>query len=212
MKHFHILSRRAFLSQSFKTSMAVALSTLVDIPFVMKRALAEGSIGLNGKKVLFIWLRGANDGLNSVIPVEDPTYYSIRQQIAIQKEASVNYAGTTGGCFDATQYSSDAAQTLRAAADNTYSYDRAIRLGNGFAALHPSLKFLAPVYNDGNLALIHRVAYPKQSRSHFDSQRYWENGNPNNNLIQDGIFYRTILEYLLAQGAAASPLTGVSIQ
>src|SRR6267154_2749743 len=128
MKHFNILNRRAFLSQSFKTSMAVALSTLVDIPFVMKRALAEGSIGLNGKKILFIWLRGANDGLNSVIPVEDPTYYSIRQQIAIQKEASVNY-GTTGFCFDATQYSSDAAQTPRAAADSTFSYDRAIRLG-----------------------------------------------------------------------------------
>src|SRR6266576_3549167 len=209
MKHFHILTRRAFLSQSFKTSMAVALSTLVDIPFVMKRALAEGNIGLNGKKIIFIWLRGANDGLNSVIPVEDPTYYSIRQQIAIQKEASVNYAGTTGGCFDATQYSSDAAQTLRAAADNTYSYTNAIRLGNGFAALHPSLKFLAPVYNAGDLALIHRVAYPKQSRSHFDSQRYWENGNPNNNIVQDGIFYRTILESGLANTA---PLTGVSIQ
>jgi len=209
MKHFHILNRRSFLSQTFKTSMAVALSTLVDIPFVMKRALAEGSIGLNGKKVLFIWLRGANDGLNSVIPVEDPTYYSIRQQIAIQKEASVNYAGTTGGCFDATQYSSDAAQTVRATADNTYSYDRAIRLGNGFAALHPSLKFLAPVYNAGDLALIHRVAYPKQSRSHFDSQNYWENGNPNNNLSKDGIFYRTIMESGLAHSA---PLTGISIQ
>ena len=56
-KHFNILTRRSFLSQSFKTSMAVALSTLVDIPFVMKRALAEGSIGLNGKKILFIWSR-----------------------------------------------------------------------------------------------------------------------------------------------------------
>src|ERR1043165_7396984 len=209
MQHINLITRRSFLDQSFKTSMAVALSTLVDIPFVMKRALAEGSIGLNGKKVLFIWLRGANDGLNSVIPVEDPTYYSIRQQISIPKEASVNYAGTTGGCFDATQYSSDAAQTLRAATDNTYNYDRAIRLGNGFAALHPSLKFLAPVYNAGDLALIHRVAYPKQSRSHFDSQNYWENGNPNNNLSKDGIFYRTIMESGLAN---TSPLTGVSIQ
>src|SRR6185369_14452807 len=113
MKHFHILNRRAFLSQSFKTSMAVALSTLVDIPFVMKRALAEGNIGLNGKKVLFIWLRGANDSLNSVIPVQDPTYYAIRQQIAVLKENSVNYAATTGGCFDATQYASDALQTPR---------------------------------------------------------------------------------------------------
>jgi uncharacterized protein (DUF1501 family) len=209
MQHFHILSRRTFLSQTFKTSMAVALSTLVDIPFVMKRALAEGNIGLNGKKILFIWLRGANDGLNSVIPVGDDTYYSIRQQIAIQKEASVNYAGTTGGCFDATQYASDAAQTLRGANDNTYSYANAIRLSNGFAALHPSLKFLAPLYNAGDLALIHRVAYPKQSRSHFDSQNYWENGNPNNNLSKDGIFYRAIMESGLANTA---PLTGVSIQ
>ncbi len=206
-KSFNILSRRAFLSQSFKTSMAVALATLTDIPFVMKRALAEGSIGLNGKKILFIWLRGANDGLNSVIPVQDPTYYNIRQQIAIQKDAGINYSNT-GPCFDATQYA-DATAAPRLSADNTYSYDRAISLGNGFAALHPSLKFLAPVYNAGDLALIHRVAYPRQSRSHFDSQNYWENGNPNNNLSKDGIFYRTIMESGLAN---TSPLTGVSIQ
>src|SRR6185436_16123000 len=100
--HFNILSRRSFLDKSVKTGMAVALSTLVDIPFVMKRALAEGSIGLNGKKILFIWLRGANDGLNSVIPVRDDTYYNIRQAIAIQKDGGINYA-TPGNCFDATQ-------------------------------------------------------------------------------------------------------------
>src|SRR5437899_11140754 len=94
--------------------------------------------------------------------------------------------------------------------DATYnSYPYAIRLGNGVAAMHPSLKFLAPVYNAGDLALIHRVAYPKQSRSHFDSQRYWENGNPNDNIVQDGIFYRTIIESGLAHTA---PLTDVSIQ
>ena len=86
----------------------------------------------------------------------------------------------------------------------TYSYANGIRLGNGFAALHPSLKFLAPAYNAGDLALVHRVAYPKQSRSHFDSQNYWENGSPNYNVSKDGIFYRTILESGLA---ATSPLT-----
>jgi uncharacterized protein (DUF1501 family) len=211
-KSFNILSRRSFLSQSFKTSMAVALATLTDIPFVMKRALAEGSIGLNGKKVLFIWLRGANDGLNSVIPIQDYAYtdagVALRPAIGIQKEASVDYS-STGACFDATQFSSDANLTPRTSAENTYSYDRAIRSGNGFAALHPSLKFLAPVYNAGDLALIHRVAYPRQSRSHFDSQNYWESGNPNNNLSKDGIFYRTIIESGLAN---TSPLTGVSIQ
>src|ERR1041384_3354118 len=102
MHNFNVLSRRSFLDKSLKTSLAVALATLTDIPFVMKRALAEGNIGLNGKKVLFIWLRGANDGLNSVIPVEDSEYYNIRPTIGIQKEAGVpaNYYSQTGPCFD----------------------------------------------------------------------------------------------------------------
>src|SRR5205085_674832 len=83
----------------------------------------------------------------------------------------------------------------QAGAGSTYgSFPFAIRLGNTFAALHPSLKFLAPVYNSGDLALIYRVSYPKQSRSHFDSQIYWENGTPNNGINKEGIFYRTILE------------------
>lgn len=205
--HFNVLSRRAFLDRSAKVGMAAALGSLVDIPFVMKRALASGGIGTNGKKVLFIWLRGANDALNSVIPVLDPQYATSRPTLAIPQDPGASY-GTVGACFDATQYS-DSAGTLRTSDDATYSYASAIALGNGFGALHPTLKFLAPVYNSGDLTLVHRVAYPRQSRSHFDSQRYWENGTPNNNIVNDGIFYRTILASGLANTA---PLTGVSIQ
>src|SRR6266545_6172682 len=194
----NILTRRAFLGHSAKVGIAAAIGSLVDIPFVMKRALAEGSIGLNGKKVLFIWLRGANDSLNSVIPILDPAYASSRPTLAIPTDAGTNYSAA-GPC-----------DFPEAGAASIYdNYPFAIRTGNGFAALHPSLKFLAPVYNAGDLALIHRVAYPKQSRSHFDSQNYWENGNPNNNLSKDGIFYRTIMESGLAHSA---PLTAISIQ
>lgn len=197
MHSFNLLSRRSFLNQSFKTSMAVALSTLVDIPLVMKRALAEGTIG-SGKKLLFIWLRGANDGLNSVIPIGDIAYGAgIRPNIAIAPDPATNYASTGPADFPTS------------GANATYAYTNAIRLGNGFAALHPSLKFLAPVYNAGNLALIHRVAYPRQSRSHFDSQNYWENGDPRNDVVKEGIFYRAMVESGLANTA---PLTGVSIQ
>jgi len=207
MHTFNIYSRRTFLSRSAKAGMAAALASLVDIPFVMKRALAEGSIGLNGKKVLFIWLRFGNDGLNNIIPIEDLQYKIIRPTIGLQKEQGVDYA-LTGECFDPTFYT-NGSFTPRTSADNTYSYTNAIKTGNGFAALHPALKFLSPVYNAGDLALLHRVAYPKQSRSHFDSQNYWENGNPNNKLSKDGIFYRTIMESGLANTA---PLTGVTIQ
>src|SRR5262245_11632982 len=167
MQNFNIYSRREFLGKSFKTSLAVALATLTDIPFVMKRALAEGNIGLNGKKVLFIWLRFGNDGLNNVIPIQDPEYAAIRSTIEIPRD-SIDYS-VTGPC--------DFPVSSATAGDsnfNTFWYNNGIRLGNGFAALHPSLKFLAPVYNSGDLAILHRVAYPKQSRSHFDSQNYWE--------------------------------------
>jgi uncharacterized protein (DUF1501 family) len=218
MNHFHILTRRRFLDRSLKVGLGVALSTLVDIPFVMKRALAEGNIGLNGKKLLFIFLRGANDGLNSVVPVGDPAYYDMgtvqapkptRPQIGILRDPNhLPLYDVTGPCPDLTQQA-DLAGTARTAADPTYGFTSAIPLGNGFAALHPSLKFLTPVFNAGDLALTHRVGYPKQSRSHFDSQNYWENGNPNNNLSKDGIFYRTLLESGLARTNA---LTGVSIQ
>jgi uncharacterized protein (DUF1501 family) len=183
-----------------KLGLGVALSSLTDIPFVMKRALAEGTIGLNGKKLLFIFLRGANDALNSVIPVGDSSYGAgIRPNIFIPTDPGTNYAAL-GPCDDPVSPLPTAP---------TFGYANAIRLGNGFAALHPSLKFLAPVYNSGDLAIVHRVGYPKQSRSHFDSQNYWENGDPNNNVNRDGIFYRTILESGLARSRA---LTGVSIQ
>lgn len=206
MKNINLITRRGFLSNSFKISAGVALSTLVDIPLVMKRALAEGNIGLNGKKLLFIFLRGGVDGINTVIPIQDSAYSSTnRPDILIPRESGTGYYSTAIGQCDFPISSG----VEGAANYDTFHYDRAIRLGNGFAALHPSLKFLAPVYNAGDLAVMHRVGYPKQSRSHFDSQIYWENGSPNNNILKDGIFYRTLMESGLA---ATSPLTGVSIQ
>src|SRR5213082_1857852 len=199
MQHFNIITRRGFLDRSFKIGLGVALSTLVDIPLVVKRALAEGTIGKNGKKLLFIFLRGANDSLNSVIPIQDTAYATSRPTLKILPDPQTDYSAIDPCDFP----------IIANPADPTFGYANAIRLGNGFAALHPSLKFLAPVYNAGDLGLVHRVGYPKQSRSHFDSQNYWETGNPNNNLVKDGIFYRAMVESGIANTA---PLTGVSIQ
>jgi uncharacterized protein (DUF1501 family) len=182
MQHynFNIMNRRSFLSTTSKAGILAALASVSNIPGILKQALADGSIG-GGKKVLFIWLRFGNDSLNSVIPILDPAYAPSRPSLAIPTQG--DYA-TPGDCY-----------FPESGSGSTYgSYPFAIRLGNSFAALHPSLKFLAPVYNAGELALIHRVAYPRQSRSHFDSQIYWENGTPSNVLNKDGIFYRTLME------------------
>src|SRR5213596_543453 len=142
MQHFNILTRRGFLDRSFKLGLGVALSTLTDIPFVVKRALAEGSIGLNGKKLLFIFLRGANDSLNSLIPIQDSAYNTdiypstgtvIRPTLAIAKDGTTDYSAATGAC-DFPLSSSVSTDPNFA----TFFYNNAIRAGNGFAALHPS--------------------------------------------------------------------------
>src|SRR5436190_20954674 len=95
----NVITRRSFLDRSLKTSLAVAMGRLMDVPLVIKTALAEGSIGLNGKKVLFLWLRGANDSLNSVIPINDPSYAPNRPTLAIPADPGTNY-GLSGVAAD----------------------------------------------------------------------------------------------------------------
>jgi len=195
--HINILNRRDFLSTAGKAGILAALGTVTNIPGVLRRALAAGTFAPN-KKVFFIWMRGANDSLNSIIPIVDSAYASSRPTIGIPKDPATDYTASGLDC-----------DVPVAGSGSTFgSYPFGIRLGNGWAALHPSLKFLAPLYNAGDLALIHRVAYPRQSRSHFDSQNYWENGAPNNNLVTNGIFYRAIVE----GGLGPSGVSGVSIQ
>lgn len=198
MSHAILPSRREFLARSLKLGSLTALSTLTDFPLVMRQALAQSGLGRNGRKLIFIFLRGGNDSLNSLIPIQDDGYAPSRPVIGIAKDPAQDYSATGPADFPAS-----------GGTKATFDYTYGIRTGNGFAALHPALKFLVPVHNAGELALVHRVGYPHQSRSHFDSQIYWETGNPNDHLSRDGIFYRTLVESGLAN---TSPLTGVSFQ
>jgi uncharacterized protein (DUF1501 family) len=191
----NVITRRSFLKSSAQTSLVAGLASMVNIPLFLQKALAEGNIGLSGKKLLFIFLRGGNDGINNVIPIQDPSYLPNRAQIGLPKDPALNYDASTGQC------------------DNPGVLQPfALRLGNGFAALNPNLYDLAPVFNAGRLALIHRVAYNRQSRSHFDSERYWEKGSDGTSaqrFVNDGIFYRTMAESGWNQSHA---LSGVSFQ
>ena len=167
MPYINTITRREFLHRSLRTGAGLGLAALCRVPPFAGRALADGNIGLNGKKLLFLFLRGANDALNSCIPVKDDAFtQAIRPNIWIPQDVP-SYYDPLGACEFPTGLAS------------TFAHPNALRVGNGFAALHPSLKFLAPVYNAGELLMVHRVGYPNQSRSHFDSQAYWENGQPN---------------------------------
>lgn len=191
----NVMTRRSFLKAGAQASIAAGLASMLNIPPFLQRALAEGNIGISGKKLLFIFLRGGNDGINNIIPIQDPSYAAFRQQIGLPKDPALLYDNTTGQC-----------------ANPGVLQPFALPLGNGFAALNPNLYDLAPVFNSGDLALIHRVAYRSQSRSHFDSERYWEKGADGTSaqrFVSDGMFYRTMAESGWNQNHA---LSGVSFQ
>ena len=63
--------------------------------------------------------------------------------------------------------------------------DSAIDL-DGFFALHPALASFKPIYDAGNLAIVHAVGSPDNTRSHFDAQDYMEAGTPGNKGTSDG--------------------------
>jgi uncharacterized protein (DUF1501 family) len=234
----NIYSRRSFLEKCALSGAGMGLAAMANTPLFLRRALAEGTIGQGSpkKKLMFVFLRGAKDALNALIPVLDDSYSEQRTQLYIPRvgQTSPTDNATGDSFYDATSVgdygsSSPKGYTLnhmfdatvkkdmvgsdRLPADPTFAFVEAIPGGNGFAAFHPAMKFLAPVFNAGDLAVINRVAYPRQSRSHFDSQIYWESGKPNDNTFKQGIFYRAMEEAALNDpNVALQALTGVSFQ
>ena len=59
--------------------------------------------------------------------------------------------------------------------------------------LHPALAPLMPLWLAGNLAFIHAAGSPDPTRSHFDAQRYLENGTPGDDSTPDGWMNRLLL-------------------
>ena len=157
--------RRSFLRGSGMTLAGFGLLSLLPGSLVRYAEAATG----NGK-MLFIFLRGGNDGLNALIPHGDPDYnLTTRPTLYIPPADSVNL--------------------------------------NGFASLHPALGDLEEMYTAGDLAAVHRVGYANSSHSHFDGQRIWENGDPQQPQMFEGWLHRYVRSSALAQGVQLPVLT-----
>ena len=63
---------------------------------------------------------------------------------------------------------------------------------DGFFGLHPSLAAFKPLYDHGQLAIVHAAGSPDMSRSHFDAQDYMESGTPGIKSTQDGWLNRAL--------------------
>jgi uncharacterized protein (DUF1501 family) len=76
---------------------------------------------------------------------------------------------------------------------------------DGRFALHPSLEPLKPLWNSGQLAIIHATGSPDPTRSHFDAQDFMESGTPGKT-SENGWLNRA-----LAPEPAPSPLRAIAI-
>lgn len=160
-------ARRSFLRGAGLTLAGFGVSSLLPGAWI-RHALAAGPY--SGKRLLFIFLRGGNDGLNALIPAGDPDYSPAnRPTLYIPNASSIDL--------------------------------------NGFARLHPAMGDLMPAFAAGELAMVHRVGFPNNSRSHFDDQRVWENGDPAAPLSYEGWLYRYIVGNAVAQGASLPALS-----
>jgi uncharacterized protein (DUF1501 family) len=83
------VSRRGFLQGATALGAAVALGACSDDPIDRRKGAADPSrsAATNGDGILVVvTLSGGNDSLNTVAPVDDPTYRSLRAGLALDQE------------------------------------------------------------------------------------------------------------------------------
>ena len=174
------MNRRYFLKNG---GIALAgLGAMTASPSFLTRTLAESNQTGRKKVLIAIFQRGAMDGLNAVVPHGEPEYYSLRPGIAIPRP------GSSGSNVVNNQ-------------------NPAIDL-DGHFGLHPSIAPFKSIYDAGQLAIVHAVGSPDNTRSHFDAQDYMESATPGVKSTTDGWLNR----YLQAKpDSNASPFRGVAM-
>ncbi len=176
------MNRRFFLKNSGIALASVSAATMS--PSFLTRALAQSNALANGggrRKILIaIFQRGAMDGLSAVIPYAEPEYYNLRSSIAIPRPGVQGEQPNQASAIDL----------------------------DGFFALHPALNAFKPIYDSGQLAIIHAAGSPDSTRSHFDAQDYMESATPGMKSTSDGWLNR----YLQSNDdEKASPFRGVAM-
>jgi uncharacterized protein (DUF1501 family) len=110
-------------------------------------AFAPTQRGQRGDVLVVIFLRGAADALNMVVPHGEPAYYDSRPTLAIPHPDDSKAAKST----------------------------RAVDL-DGFFGLHPAMASLLPAWQEQQLAIVHACGAPDDSRSHFKAMELMERG------------------------------------
>ena len=112
----------------------------------------------NDKVLILIQLHGGNDGLNSVIPIEQyAEYYQLRPNLAIPDKGKRKYIDL----------------------DGTLSVEDQV-------GLHPDLSHMKELYDQGKMNIVQNVAYENINGSHFRSRDIWYMGGDYNEYLPSG--------------------------
>lgn len=173
------MKRRNFIKLSSTASVLSLLPT--DVFALFKSAGMETCPNINGKKIVLVQLAGANDGLNTVVPINQyDKYASLRPNIKLSN------TGING----------------------IINLDTNLRLADQ-VGLHPSLVGFKSLYDSGLMRVIQGVGYPIQDKSHFKSTDLWlsgGDGTPANNVSQSGWVGRFLENYYADYLTANFPL------
>lgn len=141
-----MFTRRFFLRGS-----AIAMAGMGQAPVWLARAAAAE--GGKRKTLVAIFLRGAADGLNIVVPFGDPRYREVRPTLGLQPPRPQDQDQNNG------------------------PFGSVIDLDGKFG-LHAGLRPFKELWDKKQLAIVEAVGSPDPSRSHFDAQDYMESGTP----------------------------------
>ena len=162
------MKRRNFLKL---TSTASALSLLpMEVFALFKSAGMTSCPDINGKKLVLIQLAGANDGINTVVPLNQYyTYAALRPKIKLSNSG----------------------------ANGVINLDTTLSIENQ-VGLHPTLTGFKSLYDSGLMRLVQGVGYPSQDKSHFKSTDLWLTGGDGtqaNNFLDSGWVGRFLENY-----------------
>jgi uncharacterized protein (DUF1501 family) len=162
------MKRRNFIKL---TSTASVLSLLpTDVFALFNSAGMDACPNINAKKIVLIQLAGANDGLNTIVPLNQyDKYASLRPNIKLSNSG----------------------------ANGIINLDTTLSLENQ-VGLHPNLSKFKSLYDSGLMRVIQGVGYPIQDKSHFKSTDLWlsgGDGTPSNNTPDSGWIGRFLENY-----------------
>ncbi len=174
------MKRRNFIKLSASASAVAMLPT--DVFALFKSSGMVACPDVNAKKIVLIQLSGANDGINTIVPLNQyGTYETLRPTIKLKN------VGTTNGLIQL---------------DSTLPLARQV-------GLHPSLTAFKSLYDAGSMRIIQGVGYPNQDRSHFkstDLHLTGGDGTPANNNLTSGWIGRFLENYYSNYLTASFPL------